>query len=170
MGGELRCQSVLGQGSVFTFSLPCRPCAAPPSEVTDDGALSGLHLSGRVLVADDSPVNAMIARAMLEMMGLEVDVAEDGQAALDQLGRTPYAAVLMDCQMPVLDGWRATRQWRVHEGAMGSPHVPIIALTANAVLGDRERCLEAGMDDYLPKPFELRDLAALMRRHLTPGL
>jgi len=100
-------------------------------------------------------------------MVLDVDVADDGRSALERLQQTSYAAVLMDCQMPVLDGWQATRDWRERERQIGGRRVPIVALTANAVPGDRERCLAAGMDDYLAKPFELNDLAGMMRRHLA---
>jgi CheY-like chemotaxis protein len=120
-----------------------------------------------VLVAEDSPVNAMIARTMLERMGLAVDLADDGHMALERMQHTDYAVVLMDCQMPVLDGWQATREWRGRELRTGGRRVPIVALTANAVPGDRERCIAAGMDDYLAKPFEMRDLTALLRRHLA---
>jgi len=119
-----------------------------------------------VLLVEDNAINALIAREMLELMGLTVTVAGDGQQALDRLRQTPYSAVLMDCQMPVLDGWQATRQWREHERRTGATRTPIIAITANAVSGDRERCRDAGMDDYLAKPYELDDLANIVRRHL----
>lgn len=167
MGGDVSCQSKPGRGSTFMFTLPCRPCAAPAGAVPAEAAESSIPLLGRVLLAEDNPVNAMIAKAMLERMGLQVDVAEDGCAALERMQRTSYAAVLMDCQMPQVDGWQATRRWRDHERAAGTGHTPIIALTANAVVGDRERCLDAGMDDYLPKPFEMHDLATLMQRYVA---
>ena len=169
MGGDVTCQPASGQGSEFRFTLPCRPCAALAEAAAPPAAAEAPHLAGRVLLAEDSPVNVIIARAMLERMGLSVDVAADGQAALDGMRSGGYVAVLMDCQMPVLDGWQATRRWREHEADQGLPRLPIIALTANAVVGDRERCLEAGMDDYLPKPFEVGELAALMRRHVAAG-
>ncbi len=165
MGGDVTCQPAAGQGTEFRFTLPCRPCAAP---LPAAAAMQELpRLSGRVLVAEDSPVNAMIARTMLERMGLAVDLADDGHMALERMQHTDYAVVLMDCQMPVLDGWQATREWRDREHRIGGRRVPIVALTANAVPGDRERCIAAGMDDYLAKPFEMNDLAALMRRHLA---
>jgi signal transduction histidine kinase len=167
MGGDVTCRSTPGAGAEFRFTLPCRPCAAPPPPEVDAEGIAPLGVAGRVLVADDSPVNALIAKTMLERMGLEVDIAEDGHTALERLQQTAYAAVLMDCQMPMLDGWQATRRWREHERAAGGRRTPIIALTANAVVGDRERCIAAGMDDYLPKPFEIGELAALMRRHLA---
>ena len=165
MGGDVACRPADGPGTEFRFTLPCRPCAAPTPATDAPEDLP--RLSGRVLVAEDSPVNAMIARTMLERMGLSVDLADDGHLALERMQHTDYAVVLMDCQMPVLDGWQATREWREREQRIGGRRVPIVALTANAVPGDRERCLAAGMDDYLAKPFEMNDLAALMRRHLV---
>jgi CheY-like chemotaxis protein len=168
MGGDVGCRSAPGRGAEFRFTLPCRPCPAPAPAPPGGAGFETIRLPGRVLVADDSPVNAMIARTMLERMGLDVDVAEDGRAALERLQETAYGAVLMDCQMPVLDGWQATRRWRALEAAAGGRRTPIIALTANAVVGDRERCIAAGMDDYLPKPFEMPELASLVRRHLGP--
>ena len=165
MGGDVACQTTDGPGTLFRFTLPCRPCAAPARSADTPANLP--RLSGRVLVAEDSPVNAMIARTMLERMGLAVDLADDGHMALDRMQHIDYAVVLMDCQMPVLDGWQATREWREREQRSAGRRVPIVALTANAVPGDRERCIAAGMDDYLAKPFEMNDLAALMRRHLA---
>jgi len=167
MGGDVRCESIPGQGSAFHFDMPFRACAGPQDAGEDVVDEDLQRLSGRILVADDNPVNAMIAKAMLELLGLEVTMAEDGHAALDQLSQSSFAAVLMDCQMPGLDGWKATRRWREQERSSGARRTPIIALTANAVVGDRERCIEAGMDDYLPKPFELRELSSVMRRYLS---
>ena len=166
MGGDVACQPAPGGGALFRFTLPCRPCAAPdvPPPATAPGA--SLPLAGQVLLVADNAINALIAREMLELMGLTVTVAGDGQQALEHLRQTTYGAVLMDCQMPVLDGWQATRQWREHERRTGAARTPIIAITANAVSGDRERCREAGMDDYLAKPYELDDLANIVRHHL----
>jgi CheY-like chemotaxis protein len=93
-------------------------------------------------------------------------LVSDGQAALDALEQAKFEAVLMDCQMPGMDGWSATREWRTRERNSGRPRVPIIALTANAVAGDRERCLEAGMDDYVCKPIDLAALEQAIRRNV----
>ena len=100
---------------------------------------------------------------MLEHLGLQAEVAEDGEQALERLRRGGLDLVLMDCQLPLLDGWEATRRWRAEETG---PRLPIVALTANAVLGDRERCLAAGMDDYLSKPVELEQLARVVGERL----
>ena len=126
-------------------------------------------LGGRVLLAEDSPVNQEVARALLASLGCEVDVAWNGREALEALSRRPYDLVLMDCMMPVLDGFEATRELRRREGeAPHRAHIPVVALTASAMVGDRQRCLAAGMDDYLPKPFRGAELRALVRRHLAP--
>ncbi len=129
------------------------------------------RLSGHVLVVEDNPVNLQVARRLLNLLGLEVDVAEHGEAALACLARTRYDLVLMDCQMPVMDGYTATRARRDAERQRGLPHVPIIAMTANAMVGDREKCITAGMNDYLTKPLDRRLLARTLARWLAavPG-
>jgi len=124
------------------------------------------HYHGaRVLLAEDHPVNQEIAQAMLEDAGCQVTVAVNGRMAVEATLKQCFELVLMDCQMPELDGFEATRQIRARETA-GSERLPIVALTANAMTGDRERCLAAGMDDYLSKPFKRSDVAAVLRRWL----
>jgi len=117
---------------------------------------------GRVLVAEDNVVNQKVAVGMLQKLGYEVDVAADGQAALDAASKTSYVAILMDCQMPRMDGYEATLKLRRWES--GTNHrIRVIAMTANAMRGDREKCLAVGMDDYLAKPLKMEDVeAALM--------
>jgi CheY-like chemotaxis protein/nitrogen-specific signal transduction histidine kinase len=165
MEGAVDCLAVEGRGACFRFGMPCR-VADPPATHSRLPAEAIAPLRGHVLIAEDNPVNAMIAQAMLERLGLSTDLVSDGQAALDALEQARVDVVLMDCQMPGMDGWRATQEWRKRERESGRLRVPIIALTANAVAGDRERCLQAGMDDYLPKPIELAHLEQAMRRHL----
>jgi CheY-like chemotaxis protein len=103
---------------------------------------------------------------MLERAGLVVEVVEDGARALERMHRGGLDLVLMDCQLPVLDGWEATRRWRAKEAESGRPRLPIIALTANAVVGDRDRCLRAGMDDYVAKPVHMDELLAVVARQV----
>jgi CheY-like chemotaxis protein len=136
---------------------------------------------GRVLVVEDNVVNQKVAAKLLEREGYRVDVAANGREAVEAVARTSYAVVFMDCQMPEMDGYEATRAIRrreamgqgseAHTGAEGSGlsspasrHVPIIAMTANALRGDREQCLEAGMDDYVAKPVRREDLEAVLAR------
>jgi CheY-like chemotaxis protein len=122
-----------------------------------------------VLVAEDTAVNQEVARGMLERLGYRADVVANGREAIDMVSRIPYVAVLMDMQMPEMDGLEATRVIR-ERTSRDARRVPIIALTANAMSGDRERCLEAGMDDYLPKPIRMSELAALLSRWAPVGI
>jgi two-component system, sensor histidine kinase and response regulator len=120
----------------------------------------------RVLVAEDNIVNQKVALLHLKRLGYQAEVAADGRAAVDALLRKPFDIVFMDCQMPELDGFAATRLIREREARAGSPRLPIIAMTAGAVMGDRENCLAAGMDDYLAKPVRWEDLPTIIQRHL----
>jgi len=124
-------------------------------------------LGPNILLVEDNPVNREVAVGMLESLGCATDTAENGWTALKAMNAATYDAVLMDCQMPVMDGLAATGEIRRREQASGAARVPIIALTANAMEGDRERCLAAGMDDFLSKPFTQQQLATLLRRWLA---
>jgi CheY-like chemotaxis protein len=117
---------------------------------------------GRALVVEDNMVNQRVIVQMIEKRGYAVDVASNGLEALDQLSRTTYDLVLMDCQMPEMDGYEATREIRRLEGS--SRHTTIVAVTANAMVGDREKCMDAGMDDYLSKPVKMEALDAMLNR------
>jgi CheY-like chemotaxis protein len=122
-----------------------------------------------VLLVEDDEVNIHVAHSMLTALGLDVEIARDGDAALEALAARGFEAVLMDCMLPGVDGLEATRRWRDAEAARLSPRLPVIALTANAIKGDREKCLAAGMDDYLSKPFRLDDLRAVLERWIGEG-
>jgi two-component system, sensor histidine kinase and response regulator len=121
----------------------------------------------KILLVEDNPVNREVAVGMLESLGCAADAAENGWLAIEAMNASGYDAVLMDCQMPVMDGLTATGEIRRREQTSGGPRVPVIALTANALEGDRERCLAAGMDDFLSKPFTQQQLATLLRRWLA---
>ncbi len=120
-----------------------------------------------MLVAEDNPTNQAVAVRWLERLGFEAEVASDGEAALEALAGRRFAAVLMDCQMPRLDGYEATRELRRREG--DERRTPVIAMTAHAMKGNRERCLEAGMDDYLAKPVRPDTLRVTLERWVPPG-
>jgi signal transduction histidine kinase/DNA-binding response OmpR family regulator/HPt (histidine-containing phosphotransfer) domain-containing protein len=134
------------------------------SETVVPASAQPRSLSGRVLLAEDTPVNQQVAMAMIAKIGCEVVLARHGPEALALCADEHFDLVLMDCQMPELDGFETTRRIRRQEA--GGPRVPIVALTANALQGDRERCLDAGMDDYLSKPFTRAALHAVMQRWL----
>lgn len=165
MGGDITVTSEPGQGSTFVFTVVAPPAEEAAREEPSFEA-SIPRFSGRVLVVDDNEVNALVATAMLERMGLATEVARDGAEALARMQALHFDAVLMDLQMPRLDGATATRHWREQERG---PRLPIIALTANASEADHRASLEAGMDDYLAKPFEVHELALVLSAHLMPG-
>ena len=122
---------------------------------------TGLSGSGKSTLAN--AVNQALALGMLEAYEVSVECAENGQEALDKLAASNFDLVLMDCQMPGIDGFEATRRWRAEEATRGAARVPIVALTANAMPGDREACLASGMDDYLAKPFTRANLTEVLR-------
>jgi PAS domain S-box-containing protein len=159
MGGVIGVQSVLGQGSTFWFTLPAEVASVVVPEPEPKSATM-VRSGGRVLVVDDNRVNQLVASKILTQMGYQVTTVDDGQLALDAITHGRYDVVFMDCQMPVMDGYQATRELR----ARGYAHLPIIAVTAGAIEGEREICLEAGMTDYLSKPLTLKAVADMMDR------
>lgn len=166
MGGKLRGESHEGLGSTFTLEMPL--ALANPTPATLPGALAAhtpLAEGERILLVEDNPVNQSVIEAMLRSLGLEVSVAHDGIQAVEKVSQQHFAAILMDCRLPQVDGYEATRRIRL---LPNGGQLPIIALTANALQGDRERCMAAGMDDYLSKPLRRTDLQQVLQRWL-PG-
>ncbi|WP_202368758.1 ATP-binding protein [Pseudomonas sp. MWU318] len=163
MGGTLRAQSEEGLGSVFTLEIPLALYKQTLPQLTPTRAASGNgHGEGRnVLLVEDNPVNQTVIEAMLRSLGFTVSVATDGAQAVRSAEGNDYEVILMDCRLPIIDGYEATRQIRL---LPGRGEVPIIALTANALQGDRETCLSAGMNDYLAKPFKRNDLQQILQR------
>ena len=142
---------------------------APSAPAVDDARSHGAR-KPRVLLVEDNPVNLMVGQRLLSVLGITCDTASNGEAALLQISASRYDIVLMDCQMPVMDGYTATRRWREHEAAERSARrLPIIAMTANAMAGDRQKCLDAGMDDYLAKPVTRSELERCIYRWWDPG-
>ncbi|MDE2382851.1 MAG: response regulator, partial [Xanthomonadaceae bacterium] len=181
MGGTLQADSSLGAGSTFVFTLPLRPATQvdtvtvplasreePPASVAHPGATATSPIAvspdapaarARLLLVEDNPTNQKLAVWLLQKQGYAVTVVGNGQLALDALqDPTRFDAVLMDVQMPVMDGLTATRAIRARERQQSLRRLPIIAMTANAVVGDHEDCLAAGMDDYIAKPIAAPEL------------
>ncbi|WP_342651154.1 ATP-binding protein [Pseudomonas sp. REB1044] len=162
MGGTLRGESSIGSGSTFTLEIPLVRSKQRAAQLLESEHRATALSDGQpMLLVEDNPVNQSVIEAMLRSLGFEVDLATDGEQAVTLATEKSYAAILMDCRLPHTDGYQATRCIRLHQA-----DVPIIALTANALPGDRERCLEAGMNDYLSKPFKRADLLRTLQRWL----
>ncbi|MCK5681313.1 response regulator, partial [bacterium] len=183
MGGSLTVTSEVDSGSTFSFHIQLETgVGIPPTLVRKEERLHSVQAQAKILLVDDHPLNRKLALMILEQNGHQVDLAENGQQALKILAEKSFDLVFMDLQMPVLDGYRTTEFIRASEAGatiseipleisqklqtrLAGGHLPVIALTAHAMSGDREKCLNAGMDDYLTKPFEPDDIFAIINRY-----
>jgi len=166
MGGHIHVQSEVGVGSTFWVELPLPVAETVPQPVQTEPSPQGktdVPAGLRILLVEDNEVNRKVAVRMLERLGCEGDIAHHGQEAVEKTAGQQYDIVFMDVHMPQMDGYEATRLIRERENGLGKHHV-IIAMTADAMEGDRELCLQAGMDDYLSKPFKESDLRAMLAR------
>jgi hypothetical protein len=169
-GGEIWVESEMGRGSSFHFTAKFDPPEAAQKQTLTEVVVGGYRdgqgpsaHSLNILLAEDNIVNQRVLARMLEKLGWAVMVVDNGQAAVTESGETAFDVILMDVQMPEMDGLSATMAIRTRERLRGG-HVPIVALTAYAMQGDRERCLMAGMDDYLSKPVRVEDLQRIVER------
>lgn len=170
MGGEIDCRNEPGRGATvwFTCVIGIGPPTIARAIALDPPPTVRRAMTPRVLVVEDNSVNLMLTRKMLESFGCDVQAAASGTEGLDRMQREPFDLVFMDISMPGMDGIETTRVWRAHESS-GEHRLPIVALTANAMAGDRQACLAAGMDDYLSKPVTLGALQRMVARHV-PGV
>lgn len=164
MGGTINLSSVPGKGTTFTITLPYKTDVNALPRLVEDVSSAELTPTRdlRVLLVEDHAPNVLVASSMLEQLGYAYDVASNGQEALNRMDMQDYDLVLMDMQMPVLDGYNATREIRRREKMEGKPRTPIIAVTAHALTEDRDKCFSAGVDEYLTKPITFEALAQLI--------
>jgi len=173
MGGKIEVDSKLNVGSTFSFTVKLKEGEAQGGD-NDSSNLNSTEqnisnidyaFSTKVLLVEDNEINQEVARELLTQIGLEVEVAENGKVALELLNKETFDGVLMDCQMPVMDGYEATRQIRK---IAKFEHLPILAMTANAMKGDREKVLQAGMDDHIAKPINPQNMFAIIEKWIKP--
>jgi len=183
MGGRIGVESVEGKGSTFWFTAVFEKRPTGPGTVDEmfakiegEGTIERIASKPiisdnnkrkiRILVAEDNPVNQKVAQAMMRKIGLNADVASNGREAIDALQNILYDLVLMDCQMPEMDGFEATRRIRKDVSGMLNPRIPIIAMTASTMQGDKEKCIQAGMSDFIAKPVQQKELVEMLARWL----
>ncbi len=184
MGGRIGVVSQEGEGSTFWFTANfkalCKGCSGSANweskknkknnfyseKFTQKDTLEESYDSVRILVAEDNLINQKVAQAIIKKMGYEVDIVGNGQETINALQLIPYSLVLMDCQMPEMDGFEATRRIRQEGSMVLTPNIPIIAMTASAMSGDREKCIRAGMDDFIAKPVRKEELEEMLTRWL----
>ncbi|RUM43238.1 MAG: hypothetical protein DSY80_05945, partial [Desulfocapsa sp.] len=181
MGGDIGLESIPGKGSMFWFTANLQKQLADEKTIAHPGKPDKQNYSNRqgilptpdtlILVVDDNDINQLVASGILSKLGFQIHTAENGKIAVEKLAEKKYSLVLMDCQMPVMDGFEASRAIRELSANNDNYALPVIAMTANAIQGDREKCLAAGMDDYISKPLSARDLIDIVNKwstHQTP--
>ena len=166
MNGQISVSSEPGKGSSFVVTLKLRAGDPPPEEekpLPDKSYLT----KAEVLIVEDNPLNRKLAVTVMNKLGCNTDSAENGRIALDKIREKKYDIVFMDCQMPEMDGYEASaqiRRWE-NDGTLQG-HITIVAMTAHAIKGDKELCLQSGMDDYISKPIKKDNIAKMIRKHI----
>jgi signal transduction histidine kinase/CheY-like chemotaxis protein len=173
MGGSISVESKKNQGTSFSITLPFQIASAPERTMESfamcTAIKTGVNFSGKkALLAEDDHINRQIEKILLQKYGFDVDTASNGQEALEKSQKNKYDVIFMDCEMPVMNGFTATREIRKVEKASNKPPIPIIAMTANAMAGDKEMCVEAGMSDYVSKPVDINKLVGVISQYIPP--
>ena len=174
MGGTIGVKSTEGQGSTFWFTAKFKLGQGPveseldPAAIADEAIVEKKTKSKRILIAEDNVVNQQITLRILEKLGYRADVVANGNEVLEALREIPYDLVLMDCQMPEMDGYEATQIIRTSD-TINRKNILILAMTANAMKEDKERCLSVGMDGYVSKPVTSNKLASIIKTWLEPS-
>ncbi len=172
MDGAITAKGESGVGSCFEFILPLPPSVDPVPDVTPmitdarstQHTLENIQFRCQVLVAEDNPTNQIVIEGMLQLFGCSVDIVPNGKKAVSAFQTGKYDLILMDCQMPKLDGYAATEKIRILEQQVGTTRIPIIAFTAHTMIGDKEKCFRAGMDDHMGKPLQLKNLLVVLEK------
>ena len=167
MGGDTGCRSTYGSGSTFWCELPLPLSSEVQQQTERSGMIAPNMKQLDILLVDDVKVNLIVLSSILQQWGQIIATADNGMQAIDLMKTHKYDLVLMDCQMPEMDGYECTRQVRIPETGALDPHVPIIAVTAHAMTGDKERCLAAGMDDYISKPIDHNELQSKLIKWMS---
>ncbi len=165
MGGEMKVISELGKGSIFSFSLPLQQTEAKKSEKQEEKPRQKNKGKINILIAEDNMVNQIVIEQMLTQLGCKSTIKNNGQLLIDTIVENPqhdYDLILMDCQMPQVDGYEATRYLQNYWQSQQNSRIPIVALTANVMPKDKKKCLDSGMDDYLAKPIKMESLLAIL--------
>jgi CheY-like chemotaxis protein/nitrogen-specific signal transduction histidine kinase len=165
-GGELKIKSAVGEGSTFSFIISFKLTEIDYSINETKKVLDANQITGRILVAEDNKTNQKLLQMQLQKYKYEVNIVDNGQEVVEEYFENPYDLIIMDCQMPIMDGYCATLIIRQQE-ELFNKHIPIIALTASALKEDKERCIQTGMDDYITKPVKIQTLHQTIQKWLT---